>query len=107
LVDVAVLLSGYLIAVLVPRVSDGPDPTPVIVTKTTISSGLESSLVPAAGEIRATIKCEDVDPETGQDIGPIFLSDLKAEFLAELDWMRRSEAKRLATSTGWRYDEDC
>jgi len=34
-------------------------------------------------------------------------SDLSGAFLADLDWMRRSEAKELSASKRWRYDEDC
>ena len=122
---VALLVGGYLVAVLfVPRTQSEHVPVPILVVTQTIGSestfraeqttpgvrtgGLTGlGLLPLAEDIRATFKCEDVDPETGQEIGPTFLSDLSGGFLAELDWMRRSQAKKLAATKGWRYGEDC
>jgi hypothetical protein len=69
----------------------------------------DAGLLPVAGRrIVATFKCEDSDAASGEDVGPLILSDLDTfAVCGEVEWMRKSEAKALAAEYGWQFTEDC
>ncbi len=55
--------------------------------------------------LMATFKFEDV-AEDGEWVGPLYVDDLQTGELVwqSEDWMRESEARKLAETNGWHYD---
>jgi hypothetical protein len=59
--------------------------------------------------LHATFKWEDEDEETGEMVGPLFVWDEDKDEMhwqSEDEWMRESEARKLAEEKGWGYNVD-